>query len=70
MTPKRSWERVARYEPVQFDPERYLRGKLKDPAFRKAWEAQRDEFAALDALLAAVGCRLELRLTPAGGNAT
>lgn len=44
---------VSEYQPVRADPRSDLERDLADPAFRAAWEALADEFAALDALLAA-----------------
>ena len=41
------------YKPVSFHPKKKLENDLQDPDFRNAWEALDDEFAALDALLAA-----------------
>jgi DNA-binding XRE family transcriptional regulator len=43
-----------RYQPVAFDPKAYAAKKSKsDPAFKAAYDALEDEFAALAALLAA-----------------
>lgn len=43
-----------RYQPVAFDPKAHAEKKRKaDPAFRAAYDALEDEFAALAALLAA-----------------
>lgn len=41
------------YNPVSYHPKKKLENELQDPDFKKAWEALDDEFAALDALLAA-----------------
>ena len=41
------------YKPVPFDLEATKAEWMKDPEFRAAYAAQADEFAALDALLAA-----------------
>jgi DNA-binding XRE family transcriptional regulator len=41
------------YKPVSYHPTKKLENELQDPDFKKAWEALDDEFAALDALLAA-----------------
>lgn len=42
------------YQPVAFDPKAHAAKKRKnDPAFRAAYDALEDEFAALDALLKA-----------------
>ena len=41
------------YKPVSYHPKKKLENELQDPDFKKAWEALEDEFAALDALLAA-----------------
>ena len=41
------------YKPVAYDPKKKLEEELKDPYFRKAWDALDDEFSALDALLSA-----------------
>jgi DNA-binding XRE family transcriptional regulator len=42
------------YQPVAFDPKAHAEKKRKaDPAFRAAYDALEDEFAALAALLAA-----------------
>jgi DNA-binding XRE family transcriptional regulator len=47
-------ETEDRYQPVAFDPKAYAAKKRKvDPAFRVAYDALEDEFAALAALLAA-----------------
>lgn len=51
------------YKPVVFDPEIYAtRKRAYDPAFRQAYDALENEFAALDALLKA---REEAGLTQA-----
>ena len=42
-----------KYQPVSYDPMKSLESDLQNPDFRKAYEALEDEFAALDALLAA-----------------
>jgi DNA-binding XRE family transcriptional regulator len=42
-----------KYKPVSYDPKKSLENDLQNPDFRKAYEALEDEFAALDALLAA-----------------
>jgi DNA-binding XRE family transcriptional regulator len=50
----RKIETEDRYQPVAFDPKAYAAKKRKtDPAFRVAYDALEDEFAALAALLAA-----------------
>lgn len=41
------------YNPVSYRPKKTLEKELKDPEFKRAWDALEDEFAALDALLAA-----------------
>jgi DNA-binding XRE family transcriptional regulator len=41
------------YKPVSYRPKKTLEEELKDPEFKRAWDALEDEFAALDALLAA-----------------
>lgn len=41
------------YKPVPYKPANTLESELQTPEFRQAWEALEDEFAALDALLAA-----------------
>jgi len=41
------------YKPVPYKPTNTLESELQTPEFRQAWEALEDEFAALDALLAA-----------------
>ena len=41
------------YKPVSYHPKKKLENELQDTDFKKAWEALDDEFAALDALLAA-----------------
>lgn len=41
------------YRPVRVDPHADLARDLEDPAFRAEWVSIADEFAALDALLAA-----------------
>ncbi|MBW7900190.1 MAG: helix-turn-helix transcriptional regulator [Rhodocyclaceae bacterium] len=47
-------ETEDRYQPVAFDPKAHAAKKRKaDPAFRAAYDALEDEFAALAALLAA-----------------
>lgn len=51
------------FKPVAFDPKAHAARKRKtDPAFREAYDALEDEFAALDALLKA---RKEAGLTQA-----
>ena len=42
-----------KYQPVSYDPKKSLENDLQNPEFNKAYEALEDEFAALDALLAA-----------------
>lgn len=42
-----------KYQPVSYDPRKALENDLQNPEFSKAYEALEDEFAALDALLAA-----------------
>ena len=42
-----------RYNPVSYRPKKTLEKELEDPEFKRAWDALEDEFAALDALLAA-----------------
>lgn len=42
-----------RYDPVPFDVSAFVSERLQDAAFREAFEATEDEFAALDALLTA-----------------
>lgn len=42
-----------RYDPVPFDVGKFVSEKLQDPAFRTAFDALEDEFAALDVLLEA-----------------
>jgi len=50
----RKIETEESYQPVAFDPKAYAEKKRKaDPAFRAAYDALDDEFAALAALLAA-----------------
>lgn len=47
-------ETKNRYQPVVFNPKKHAAAKRKsDPAFRVAYDALEDEFAALGALLAA-----------------
>ena len=41
------------YKPVPYKPTNTLESELQTPEFRQAWEALEDEFATLDALLAA-----------------
>lgn len=41
------------YKPVPYKPKKELENDLQNPDFRKAWDALSDEFATLDALLAA-----------------
>lgn len=41
------------YKPVAYDPKKKLEHELQNLAFKEAWEALDDEFAALDALLSA-----------------
>lgn len=41
------------YEPVSYRPKKTLEEDLKNQEFKLAWDALEDEFAALDALLAA-----------------
>lgn len=41
------------YKPVPYRPKKVLEKELENPEFLQAWEALEDEFAALDALLAA-----------------
>lgn len=41
------------YQPVPYDPEASLAKDMQNAEFRQAYEALEDEFAALDALLAA-----------------
>ncbi len=41
------------YKPIPYSPKKALERDLQNPDFRKAWEALDDEFATLDALLAA-----------------
>jgi len=43
----------VKYQPVSYDPKKALEKDLQNPDFRKAYAALEDEFAALDALLAA-----------------
>ncbi len=40
-----------RYDPVPFDVGKFVAEKVEDPAFRAAFDAMEDEFAALDVLL-------------------
>lgn len=42
-----------KYQPVSYDPAASLAKDMQSPEFRLAYEALEDEFAALDALLAA-----------------
>jgi len=50
----RKIETEESYQPVAFDPKVYAEKRRKaDPAFRAAYDALEDEFAALAALLAA-----------------
>jgi DNA-binding XRE family transcriptional regulator len=50
----RKIETEESYQPVAFDPKAHAEKKRKaDPAFRAAYDALEDEFAALAALLAA-----------------
>ena len=41
------------YKPIRFDSARELRLAKQRPGFKAAWEALDEEYAALDALLAA-----------------
>ncbi len=41
------------YKPVSYNPEKTLAKELEAPEFKEAWDALEDEFATLDALLAA-----------------
>lgn len=41
------------YKSVKYDPDKELERELENQEFRAAWESLKDEFAALDALLAA-----------------
>lgn len=42
-----------KYQPVSCDPRKSLEKDLQNPDFKKAYESLEDEFATLDALLAA-----------------
>lgn len=42
-----------KYQPVSYDPNKSLDNDLQNPDFKEAYKAIEDEFAALDALLAA-----------------
>ncbi len=42
-----------KYQPVSYDPRKSLEKDLQNPDFKKAYESLEDEFATLDALLAA-----------------
>lgn len=44
-------EETGRYRPVTCDPAAELAKDLEDPAFREAYGALEDEYAALDAML-------------------
>lgn len=41
------------YKPIPYNPAKSIEEDLKNSTFKKAWDALEDEFAALDALLAA-----------------
>ncbi len=41
------------YKPVSYNPEKALAKELEASEFKEAWDALEDEFATLDALLAA-----------------
>ena len=48
---KLSPEEIGQYRPVPCDPAAELSKDLEDPAFREAYEALEEEYAALDAML-------------------
>ena len=41
------------YKPVSYKPKKELEKDLQDPEFKQSWDTLEDEFAAMDALLAA-----------------
>lgn len=44
-------EEIGQYRPASCDPSAELAKDLEDPAFREAYEALEEEYAALDAML-------------------
>ncbi|BBL73014.1 helix-turn-helix domain-containing protein [Methylomagnum ishizawai] len=44
-------EEIGTYQPVPFDPATELAKDLEDPAFREAYAALEEEYAALDVML-------------------
>lgn len=44
-------EEIGQYRPASSDPSAELAKDLEDPAFREAYEALEEEYAALDAML-------------------